>query len=101
MMELAIWLVTFVVLLVTFVIGVSVLKDIFEEGVERNRGQGEQKPSEPTEMTEKNSPEQAESATVYEKSPSGTNETDDLTCGNCNTTNNPVYTYCKECAGRL
>ena len=115
MIELALWVGTVLLLLVGLLIGLSVLKAIFIEGVQRQRSGGNSDSGDRTGEPRETSGEPRDRADTLGESTgpatdagsaatagrSGSNETATVVCNACETRNDAAYTFCQECTQRL
>ena len=113
MIELAIWLGTLLLLFVGLLIGLYVLRNIFYEGIERQRSGS--KPESPGEGSESEAEASGNARGASERgisasgpSPSamptstvGADTEEAVVCSTCETRNEATYTYCQECTQRL
>jgi hypothetical protein len=113
MIELAIWLGTLLMLFVGLLIGLYVLRNIFQEGIDRQRSGGG--PGSPGDAGESDAETGGNARGTSEHGRSGPgaypsavprsdaddDSPDTIVCSACETENDRSYTYCQECTKRL
>ena len=115
MIELALWLGTVLLLLAGLLIGLSVLRDIFIEGVQRHRSGGNSESGDRTGEPRETGGEPRDRADTSGESTgpatdaggvatagrNGSTKTATVVCNTCETRNDAAYTFCQECTQRL
>lgn len=104
MLGLVLWLGTLLLLLVGLIVGLSVVRNIFDEGKERYRSGGTKESEETGARGPAGAPgESGQSVAGADPSVNATSgeAAEIVVCNACNTRNDASYTYCQECTQRL